>query len=93
MCERHEFVCNHRRVHIPESCRGVEVVVGIDEAGRGPVLGSLVYCAAFWPKTEHDAISKLGFDERPCLCLCLCLCSSSDCCCCCCSLRRPSCVG
>jgi ribonuclease H2 subunit A len=36
------------------------VVIGIDEAGRGPVLGSLVYCAAFWPVSEHDAICKLG---------------------------------
>ena len=38
-------------------------LIGIDEAGRGPVLGSLVYCAAFWPASEHEAISKLGFDD------------------------------
>ena len=43
--------------------RGVDIVIGIDEAGRGPVLGSLVYCAAFWPASEHDTISKLGFDD------------------------------
>ena len=40
--------------------RGVDIVIGIDEAGRGPVLGSLVYCAAFWPVSEHDDICKLG---------------------------------
>jgi len=39
------------------------VVVGIDEAGRGPVLGALVYSAAFWPLSEHEAICKLGFDD------------------------------
>lgn len=51
------------RVHIPVACRNTEIVIGIDEAGRGPVLGSLVYCAAFWPLSEHDAICKLGFDD------------------------------
>lgn len=48
---------------IPESCLGVDIVVGIDEAGRGPVLGSLVYTAAFWPVSEDDAISKMGFND------------------------------
>ena len=57
------IVCDWPRVHIPDSCRNVEIVIGIDEAGRGPVLGSLVYCAAFWPASEHEAISKLGFDD------------------------------
>jgi ribonuclease H2 subunit A len=35
----------------------------LDEAGRGPVLGSLVYCAAFWPVSENAEICKLGFDD------------------------------
>ena len=38
-------------------------MVGIDEAGRGPVLGSLVYAAAFWPASMNDEISRLGFDD------------------------------
>lgn len=71
-------LCDWPRIRIPESCRNVEVVVGIDEAGRGPVLGipllhsvpesnndegSLIYCAAFWPSSENEAISSLGFDD------------------------------
>jgi ribonuclease H2 subunit A len=56
-------VCSWPRVYIPDKCRGVPVVVGIDEAGRGPVLGALVYCAAFWPESEHAEICKLGFDD------------------------------
>lgn len=42
---------------------GVDVVVGVDEAGRGPVLGSLVYTAAFWPASEDAEISKMGFND------------------------------
>ena len=51
------------RIHIPEECLGQEIVVGIDEAGRGPVLGSLTYCAAFWPVSKNEEICKLGFDD------------------------------
>ncbi len=48
---------------IPEPCQGVEVVLGIDEAGRGPVLGSLIYTVAFWPVSEDESIGKMGFND------------------------------
>lgn len=51
------------RVRIPESCKGVDIVVGVDEAGRGPVLGPLVYAAAFWPVSEDAEIQKMGFND------------------------------
>lgn len=49
--------------HIPDSCKQTEIVVGIDEAGRGPVLGDLVYAMAFWPASENENISKLAFND------------------------------
>ena len=56
-------MANWDRVHFPPSCQGVDIVIGIDEAGRGPVLGSLIYVAAFWPVSAHNEICKMGFDD------------------------------
>eukprot|EP01031_Cornospumella_fuschlensis_P029057 gene29057-35071_t len=50
-------------VHIPSCLLNTEIVIGIDEAGRGPVLGSLIYCAAFWPVSMDEEIKKMGFDD------------------------------
>lgn len=58
-----EQICGWQRVKVPECCIGESIVIGIDEAGRGPVLGSLIYVAAFWPTSENEAISRLGFDD------------------------------
>jgi ribonuclease H2 subunit A len=49
--------------HIPESCKQVDIVVGVDEAGRGCVLGPLVYAMAFWPASQNEAITKMAFND------------------------------
>jgi ribonuclease H2 subunit A len=41
-----------------------EYILGIDEAGRGPVLGPLVYACALWKKSKEEEInSKYGFND------------------------------
>jgi len=51
------------RSRIPPSCVGTACVLGVDEAGRGPVLGPMVYACALWPLSESDAMQARRFDD------------------------------
>eukprot|EP01138_Halocafeteria_seosinensis_P011092 gb/GECG01011329.1/.p1 GENE.gb/GECG01011329.1/~~gb/GECG01011329.1/.p1 ORF type:complete len:291 (+),score=49.44 gb/GECG01011329.1/:1-873(+) len=49
---------------IPSSCQnGQAVCLGIDEAGRGPVLGPMVYGAAYWPLEREKEMEDSSFDD------------------------------
>ena len=40
-------------------------ILGVDEAGRGPVLGPLVYGVAFCPVAYKEQLEEMGFAGEP----------------------------
>lgn len=48
---------------VPEACKKVECILGIDEAGRGPVLGPMVYAVAYYPKGSESVLAKMKFAD------------------------------
>lgn len=43
--------------------RSTPTILGIDEAGRGPVLGPMIYGCVFWAASDNTNMSKLGFND------------------------------
>jgi len=41
----------------------IDIMIGIDEAGRGPVLGSLIYAAAIWMVRDNEKFSSVGLND------------------------------
>lgn len=47
--------------HSPKPTAPGPYILGVDEAGRGPVLGPLVYGIAYCPVSYQAEMEKLGF--------------------------------
>ena len=47
--------------HSPTPTAAGPYILGVDEAGRGPVLGPLVYGVAYCPVAYREQLNDLGF--------------------------------
>lgn len=48
--------------HSPTPTAAGPYILGVDEAGRGPVLGPLVYGVAYCPASFQESLDDMGFD-------------------------------
>lgn len=48
---------------VPTRCRSGPCILGIDEAGRGPVLGPMSYAIAYYPQSDEDVLAKMEFAD------------------------------
>lgn len=47
--------------HSPKPTAKGPYILGVDEAGRGPVLGPMVYGVAYCPASYQEDLESLGF--------------------------------
>ncbi|KAL7754052.1 hypothetical protein RI367_000031 [Sorochytrium milnesiophthora] len=48
---------------VPDSARQLPCILGVDEAGRGPVLGPMVYSCCYIPRQDQQQLSDIGVND------------------------------
>ncbi|XP_046386175.1 ribonuclease H2 subunit A [Ischnura elegans] len=48
---------------VPDICKEEPCILGVDEAGRGPVLGPMVYGICYCPISKAEDLANLGFKD------------------------------
>ncbi|KAI9190006.1 hypothetical protein H9P43_001439 [Blastocladiella emersonii ATCC 22665] len=48
---------------VPAACRTEPCILGVDEAGRGPVLGPMVYAVCYLPKPSEQILRDMAVDD------------------------------
>ncbi|CAN7999625.1 unnamed protein product, partial [Ixodes pacificus] len=48
---------------VPDVAKSNPCMLGVDEAGRGPVLGPMVYGIAYCPVEFEEDLKRLGFAD------------------------------